>query len=92
MVIQGAWVTAAVVAAQEALGTLGGRAGRVLGVVAATALALLPVAGLTWLLIASEDQLVTGADPDVPAYMVQSAALGPAHGILILEGTHRRTG
>ena len=86
-VLQGAWLTAVVVAAQEALRSFVGRPGRVLGVLGATVLTLIPVAGMTWFVIGSEDQLSRTHDPGVPAYMVQSSALGPAHGILILDGT-----
>ncbi len=104
VVLQGAWITAVVVAAQEAIRS---RRWRVLGVAGALALALVPVLGMAWFVVGSdlaaagldetglEEMGLDMHDPrldeprgtDIPAYMVQSSALGEAHGILILEGT-----
>ncbi|HQR26534.1 MAG TPA: glycosyltransferase [Nocardioides sp.] len=87
VILQGAWLTAVVVAGQEALRQRGRRAGRVAGLLTATVLTVVPALGLAWFVVGAENQLSGDARPAVPAYMVQSSALGPAHGVLILDGS-----
>lgn len=87
VVLQGAWLTAVVVAAHEALRSSKGVLVRTWGVAAAGLLLVLPVAGLAWFVIDGEGELATETGADVPAYMAQSSELGPAHGILVVEGT-----
>jgi hypothetical protein len=87
VVIQGAWLTAVVVAAQEALRAANRRAGRAVGVLAAVALGLVPLVGIGWFVLGGESELEASSRAEIPAYMEQSSALGPAHGVLILEGS-----
>ncbi len=87
VILQGAWLTALVLGGQEALRLVRGRASQVVHVVGAVALAILPVLGLSWFLTSGGQQLTTSPTSEVPAYMEQSALLGPAHGILLIDGT-----
>lgn len=56
--------------------------------VAVTAAAV-PAGGLVWFLAQGQPGLDEPLDPDIPAYMVQSAERGPEHGILVVRGTVR---
>ena len=49
--------------------------------------AAVPVSGLVWFLATGDPELDERLDPDIPAYMVQSAELGPEHGILVVRGS-----
>nr|WP_281363285.1 glycosyltransferase family 2 protein [Nocardioides perillae] len=53
--------------------------------VALAAAVLVPLAGLGWFL-AADDRLEDGADPEVPAYMAQEAALPGGPGVLVVRG------
>jgi hypothetical protein len=57
-----------------------------LGLAAVAVLA--PLGGLAWFVVGGHDQAL-GDEPEdeIPAYMVQSSLLGPAHGILVVRGS-----
>ena len=57
----------------------------VLAAVAAVAV-VVPVLGLVWFLV-DPGVAIDEDEDDIPAYMVQSAELGPEHGILVLRGS-----
>ncbi len=92
---QGCLVTAAVLGGQGLLegGSLrtgdARRPRSVVALVAAVAAAavVVPVGGLVWAVQDDQDQLVEQPDADIPAYMLQSAATGPEHGILVVRGS-----
>ncbi len=94
---QGCLVTAAVLGGQGLLEGGAGRAGgageprtrRVLVVAAAVTVAALvvPLGGLLWALADGQDTLVDEPGGDIPAYMLQNAATGPEHGILVVRGS-----
>jgi GT2 family glycosyltransferase len=52
----------------------------------AALLSLVPALGLAWFAIGGHSQLGDEADTGIPAYMVQNAERGPAHGILVIRG------
>ncbi|HCB05080.1 MAG TPA: hypothetical protein DEQ43_12695, partial [Nocardioides bacterium] len=85
VVVQAAWITAVV------LGALAVEHPRGLRRIVATALAVVavvvPLGGLAWFVADGGDDLTTGEDAGIPAYMVQSSELGPEHGILVIEGS-----
>ncbi|QZY30018.1 glycosyltransferase family 2 protein [Nocardioides coralli] len=87
VVIQGGFVVAAVVAALGAVRsqTLQGWWRRLLHAGIAVA-AVVPLVGLGWFVVHGPGELDDAPDTDIPAYMMQSAELGPAHGILVIEG------
>ncbi|MEZ5091574.1 glycosyltransferase family 2 protein [Nocardioides sp.] len=87
VVIAAAWVTAAVVGLPSLAGLLPGVAGRGVAVVLGVAAAALPVLGLGWYAVGGHDDYATKPDDGIPAYMAQSSLLGPAHGVLILQGS-----
>jgi GT2 family glycosyltransferase len=87
VLVQGLAVVAAVVAGTgPARRLVRGTMHRVVGAVTAIALFAVPFAGLLWFTTASDDVLAAPDSDGIPAYMEQDAALGPAHGILVLEG------
>ncbi len=45
-----------------------------------------PLVGLGWFVVYGPGDLEDTADTGIPAYMRQSAELGPSHGILVIEG------
>jgi len=47
---------------------------------------LVPAAGLAWFAIGGTSQLGDEPNTGIPAYMVQNAERGPAHGILVIRG------
>jgi GT2 family glycosyltransferase len=61
------------------------RRGVAVGVAALAA--AVPVSGLVWFLTTGAEDLDEPLDPDIPAYMVQSAETGPEHGILVVRGS-----
>ncbi|WP_432477002.1 glycosyltransferase family 2 protein [Nocardioides sp. GXQ0305] len=87
VVIQAAFVVGAVIAAQGA--TRGGSTSawrrRVVATVVLVAAAV-PVVGLGWFVVYGPGELEDTRDTGIPAYMMQSAALGPEHGILVIRG------
>ena len=88
VLLQGLGVVAAVIAGTNAARRLvRGTAPRVLGAVVAVLLFAGPVLSLVWFAAASDDVLQPTGDEGIPAYMEQSANLGPAHGILVVDGT-----
>ena len=88
--LQGAFVVAAVVGGQGLLAVVRARASWVqataLGLAAVAVLA--PLGGLVWFVVGGHDEAL-GDEPEdvIPAYMVQSSQLGPAHGILVVRGS-----
>lgn len=92
---QGCLVTAAVLGGQGLLegGALQAGAGErtrpVLALAATVAVAALvvPLGGMVWAVLDGQEQLVDEPAGDVPAYMLQSAATGPEHGILVVRGS-----
>ena len=48
--------------------------------------AVVPLVGLGWFVVYGPGELEDTADTGIPAYMRQSAELGPSHGILVIEG------
>jgi len=86
LVIQAGFVVAAVVAAQGALARVAaGWWRRGLRVLIAGA-AVVPLVGLGWFVVYGPGQLEDTSDSGIPAYMRQSAELGPSHGLLVIEG------
>jgi GT2 family glycosyltransferase len=87
LVIQAAFVVAAVIAAQGAwrrpARSIWWRRGLV-GLVAVAS--VVPLVGLGWFVIYGPGELEDVRDSGIPAYMQQSAGLGPSHGILVIEG------
>ena len=87
VVIQAGFVVAAVLAAQRAVRdpavTGWWRRGAAVLVAAA---AVVPVVGLGWFVVFGPGALDDTRDTGIPAYMLQSAERGPAHGILVISG------
>jgi hypothetical protein len=46
-----------------------------------------PLVGLGWFVVYGPGELEDSADTGIPAYMMQSAELGPEHGIHVFEGS-----
>jgi GT2 family glycosyltransferase len=94
VVIQGALVTAAVVAAQglrPSRTALTARDWRTpVGTLAALAGVLVPVVGLGWWVLDGDDELHRPGRSDVPAYMIQAGDRGLGHGVLVIRGDVRR--
>jgi GT2 family glycosyltransferase len=88
VVVQGALVTASVVAAQGLRPALGRSLAwqQVAGVVGLVAAVLVPLGGLGWWVVTSDDELHRPQASDVPAYMVQAADEGLGHGVLLIRG------
>lgn len=55
--------------------------------VAGVLVAVIPAVSLGWFLLGDSSQLTDRPESDIPAYMQQSAELGPAHGILVVRGS-----
>ena len=53
---------------------------------AGVVLSLVPALGLAWFAIGGHGELGNDTDTGIPAYMVQNAMRGPAHGILVIRG------
>ncbi len=87
LVIQAAFVVAAVIAAQgiwrRPARSAWWRRGLV-GIVGVASVA--PLVGLGWFVVNGPGDLEDVRDSGIPAYMQQSAGLGPSHGILVVEG------
>ena len=49
--------------------------------------AVVPVLGLAWFVLEGPGELTDERDTGIPAYMVQDALRGPAHGILVIRGS-----
>ena len=87
IVIQAAFVVAAVIAAQGAWRSTDRTGWRRRGLVAIVAAAsVAPLVGLGWFVVNGPGDLEDVRDSGIPAYMQQSAGLGPSHGILVIEG------
>jgi GT2 family glycosyltransferase len=87
LVIQAAFVVAAVIAAQGAWRNTERTGWRRRGLVAIVAAAsVAPLVGLGWFVVNGPGELEDVRDSGIPAYMQQSAGLGPSHGILVIEG------
>ena len=87
LVIQAGFVVAAVVAAQGGLrrGRPGWGRRALVGVVLVAS--VVPLVGLGWFVVHGPGDLEGSTDTGIPAYMMQSAELGPEHGILVVEGS-----
>lgn len=98
LMIHGALITAILIAVQA----LGSRAApvtaarrsaarltpqRALGAAGAVLLALVPLGGLGWWLVAGDDLLQRPASSPVPAYMTQAGDEDPDRGVLVVTGT-----
>jgi GT2 family glycosyltransferase len=89
VVIQGALVTAVVVAAQGLRPALERRTfgwQQAAGVVALVAAVAVPVGGLGWWVVSGDDELHRPQQTDVPAYMAQAGEEAPGHGVLVIRG------
>ncbi len=87
VVIQAAFVVGAVIAAQGA--TRGGSSsawGQRAVAVVVLAAAVVPLVGLGWFVAYGPGELDNDRDTGIPAYMMQGAALGPSHGVLVVRG------
>jgi hypothetical protein len=85
VLVQGSALVAVVVGAQGALTELSGARRVVAGLLAAAAL-VASVGGIAWAVVGDHGVLGDQRAEDVPAYMLQEAAEGPEHGILVLHG------
>jgi GT2 family glycosyltransferase len=90
VVLRGAFVVAAFLAI-HGLATRARRTGtplrRLLPVALTGVAAVVPVLGLAWFVLEGPGQLTDDRDTGIPAYMVQDALRGPAHGILVIRGS-----
>jgi hypothetical protein len=87
VVLSAAWVCAIVLAAPEAWRMAPSAGRRLAGGLGLAALTLIPAVGMGWFVAGDASSLTSAKDSVVPAYMLQSSELGPAHGILVIEGT-----
>jgi hypothetical protein len=89
LVIQGALVTAVLVAAHGVRAELRGARltwRQPVALVLAATIAVVPLVGWAWWLAGPDDQLDRPAAGDVPAYMEQVTRSAPGHGVLVLDG------
>ncbi|WP_166133232.1 glycosyltransferase family 2 protein [Nocardioides ochotonae] len=92
VLLQGAFVVAAVIGAQGLLARVDrpeGPAPVARGAVAVLAVvaAAVPLTGLAWFVAGGDAHLDEDPAGGIPAYMLQSAETGPEHGILVVRGT-----
>lgn len=89
VLVQGAFITAIVIAAHGVWSTFRGASFSWRQPVAAVLTActvVVPVVGLGWWLASGDDDLHRPGDGEVPAYMSQAADEGTGHGVLLLRG------
>jgi GT2 family glycosyltransferase len=90
VLLRGAFVVAAFIAI-HGLATRARRTGtplRRMAPIALTAVAaVIPLLGLSWFVLEGPGELTDERDTGIPAYMVQDALRGPAHGILVIRGS-----
>ena len=89
VLLQAVFIVAAVIGGHGFLRTLPSAARwrrPAVGTVALLA-TLVPAIGLGWFAVGGDSQLGDDTDTGIPAYMVQTAMTGPAHGILVIRGT-----
>ncbi len=90
VVLRGAFVVAAFIAI-HGLATRARRTGTSLRRLAPAVLtglaAIVPLLGLAWFVLEGPGELTDDRDTGIPAYMVQDALRGPAHGILVIRGS-----
>ena len=90
VVLRGAFVVAAFIAI-HGLATRARRTGttlrRLVPVALTVVAAVVPVLGLAWFVLEGPGELTDDRDTGIPAYMVQDALRGPAHGILVIRGS-----
>ncbi len=89
VVLQGAFVVAASIGAQSLADPAATEVPiwrRGVAAVVIVAAAVVPLAGLGWFVVGGHDRLDETAGGGIPAYMVQSAMTGDAHGILVIRG------
>ncbi|MFN8189364.1 MAG: glycosyltransferase family 2 protein [Nocardioidaceae bacterium] len=87
VVVQGAFITAVVLAGEELTHQLSGALRRLVGAAGVVLLGAMVLAGTGWFVLGGDPSLTTEADDTVPAYMVDSSLEGSQHGVLILRGT-----
>lgn len=90
VVLQGALVVAAVVGAQGVFAMVQTRASwqRAVATGVAAAAVVVPLGGLAWFVVGGHEQALDDpSSSEIPAYMVQSAMTGDAHGILVVRGS-----
>ncbi len=89
VLLQGTFVVAAFIGAQALSSRGSGDAWtwrRTVAVGMGLVAAVVPVGGLASFVVGTGDVLGEDAGSGIPAYMVQSSMLGPAHGILVVRG------
>ena len=89
VVLQGAFVTAAMIGAQGVAARVldsGSTWRRAVGIGLAVVAVVVPLGGLGWFVVGGHDRLAENGDAGIPAYMVQSSMTGAAHGILVIRG------
>ncbi|WP_051549116.1 glycosyltransferase family 2 protein [Nocardioides sp. URHA0032] len=86
VVLQGAFLVAAVLGAVGATRELLSWR-RVVAAVVAVGAAAVPLGTLGWWVVGSDNAIDEGIDSDIPVYMVQSSEEGPEHGILVVRGS-----
>ncbi len=87
VVIQGAFITAVVLAGEELAHQLVGTWRRLGAVLATVLLGAVVLVGTGWFVVGGHDSLTTSPNDVVPAYMQDSSARGPEHGVLVLQGS-----
>ena len=90
VVLKGAFVVATFIAI-HGLATRARRTGsplrRLVPVALTAVMAIVPLLGLAWFVLEGPGELTDDRDTGIPAYMVQDALRGPAHGILVIRGS-----
>jgi len=90
VVLKGAFVVATFIAI-HGLATRARRTGsplrRLVPVALTGVMAIVPLLGLAWFVLEGPGELTDDRDTGIPAYMVQDALRGPAHGILVIRGS-----
>ncbi len=90
VVLRGAFIVAAFIAI-HGLATRARRTGttlrRLVPLTLTAVAAVVPVLGLAWFVLEGPGELTDERDTGIPAYMVQDALRGPAHGILVIRGS-----
>jgi hypothetical protein len=88
--LRGAFVVAAFIAV-HGLATRARRTGttarKLVPAVLTAVAAVVPLLGLAWFVVQGPGELTDDRDTGIPAYMVQDALRGPAHGILVIKGS-----
>ena len=88
LVIQGALITAVLVAGHGVRAEMAGRLSwrQPVALVLTAMIVVVPIAGWAWWLAGPDDDLGRPTAGDVPAYMEQVTRSAPGHGVLVLHG------